>query len=392
MKGNKTRFAFAIIMLMLLVLLFCYSKPFLSWMVLILIGFAIAMAIIIRVDAKSLVLEFEVSSGIRAGNELPVKVKVNRFGKFIAAKYIVVELEVYSKMFGVTEIKNLVLPLREDGQTFQFNLMMDLCGGVRFRCNNVFVWDLLNIFSSKAEPFEEARTIVYPKAINLNLSLSRTSIGSSKAEGLTQNRKGNDFSEIFDIRDYVPGDDIRSVHWKLSCKTDNLIVRQPSDPSHYDVMLLADLGLNQGKRVVSKTELNASVALTIACAEQLINQRIMFCFAIPTNRGLQLYEIRDIREFYQILPEWFGIQIQEKSGVGVQCFRVDHLEKYFSRLLVVSSGEYAYKLSGLEKQISVTVISSADVEKEVYTSLGDKSEAVVIPSNPMSSSNFSIIC
>lgn len=392
MKGKRTRFAFIIIILTLLVLLYCYSKPFLSWMVLILVAFAIAMAIIIKIEARNIELEFNVSNGARAEKELPVTIKVNRFGRFIAAKYIIVELEVYSKMFGVTEMKNLVLPLKEDGQTFQFDLMMNLCGGVRFKCVNVQVWDLLNVFCAKVKPFEEARTVIYPKTINLDLSLSRTSIGSSKAEGLTQNRKGNDFSEIFDIRDYVPGDDIRSVHWKLSCKTDNLIVRQPSDPSHYDVMLLADLGLKQGEREVSKTELNAAVALTIACAEQLINQRIMFCFAIPTNKGLQLYEIRDIREFYQILPEWFSIQIQETSGVGIQCFSVDHLEKYFSRLLVVSSGEYAHKLSGLEKQISVTVISSADTDKEIYTSLGDRSEAVVIPASSKDNSEFSIIC
>lgn len=52
-----------------------------------------------------------------------------------------------------------------------------------------------------------------------------------------QNRKGSDASEMFDIRDYVPGDDIRTIHWKLSGKTDELIVRQASAPSHYNIAL-----------------------------------------------------------------------------------------------------------------------------------------------------------
>lgn len=44
-------------------------------------------------------------------------------------------------------------------------------------------------------------------------------------EGMMQNRKGNDPSEIFDIKDYTPGDDLRFVHWKLSGKADHLIMR-----------------------------------------------------------------------------------------------------------------------------------------------------------------------
>lgn len=55
--------------------------------------------------------------------------------------------------------------------------------------------------------------------------------------GLTRSRKGTDASEMFDIRSYVPGDDIRSIHWKLSGKTDELIVRQASDRTHYDLVI-----------------------------------------------------------------------------------------------------------------------------------------------------------
>ena len=61
--------------------------------------------------------------------------------------------------------------------------------------------------------------IVYPRKVNLQVELSQMTIGAPKSEGMMQNRKGNDLSEIFDIREYVPGDDIRSIHWKLSSKT-----------------------------------------------------------------------------------------------------------------------------------------------------------------------------
>ena len=43
-------------------------------------------------------------------------------------------------------------------------------------------------------------------------------------------KRGGGFSEDHDMRRYRPGDPIRSVHWKLSAKHDELIVREPLSP------------------------------------------------------------------------------------------------------------------------------------------------------------------
>jgi len=61
-------------------------------------------------------------------------------------------------------------------------------------------------------------------------------------DGLLQNRKGTDYSEIFDLRDYRSGDDVRAIHWKLSGKLDRLVVKEASDPTRYQVVLMPDLG------------------------------------------------------------------------------------------------------------------------------------------------------
>ena len=43
-------------------------------------------------------------------------------------------------------------------------------------------------------------------------------------------KPGGGFSEDYDMREYLPGDQIRSIHWKLSAKTDQLVVREPLVP------------------------------------------------------------------------------------------------------------------------------------------------------------------
>ena len=43
-------------------------------------------------------------------------------------------------------------------------------------------------------------------------------------------KPGGGFSEDYDLRQYREGDQIRSVHWKLSAKVDSLVVREPLEP------------------------------------------------------------------------------------------------------------------------------------------------------------------
>ena len=44
-------------------------------------------------------------------------------------------------------------------------------------------------------------------------------------------KPGGGFSEIHDLREYRPGDSLHEIHWKLSAKTDKLIVREAEEPN-----------------------------------------------------------------------------------------------------------------------------------------------------------------
>ena len=103
-----------------------------------------------------------------------------------------------------------------------------------------------HLFRERVTPFDEVRTVIYPRPVQLELTLSRDAVGETGDSGLTRSRKGTDATEMFDIRSSQPGDDIRSIHWKLSGKTDELIVRQASDRTHYDLVILPDFGRKQG--------------------------------------------------------------------------------------------------------------------------------------------------
>ncbi len=61
-------------------------------------------------------------------------------------------------------------------------------------------------------------------------------------------KAGFDPSETFAIREYRPGDRIRQVHWKLSEKFDELMVRDYGLPIQNTILLLLETGYEEGKQ------------------------------------------------------------------------------------------------------------------------------------------------
>lgn len=352
------------------------------------------LAVLLHRDARRLRLELRAAPGGRAGQSLPVTLAVSGTEHFRTAGRVTVRVEVESVMFGETRQETLSFPLEDGVQQVSDSLHILLCGETRLHCAGVEVTDLMGLFRFRCADFPESWTVLYPPETQMELILSRETVGAAQTGGLMQNRRSSDTSEIFDIRDYVPGDDIRTVHWKLSAKTGSLIVRQASDPSHYDAARLPDLGLRQqGETRPTAKELVRAVSVTVALGEGLLRQGTAFCMVIPIPQGLELHEVRSTRAFARFIPQWMGVRILAESGLGLHFFQTEHLESYFTRLLVVSAGRYAQDPGGLDRRCGVTVIScDGALEAPVYTALSPVWESVALPAKAGAGESFRIIC
>jgi uncharacterized protein (DUF58 family) len=66
---------------------------------------------------------------------------------------------------------------------------------------------------------------------------------SESAEGTRDNRKASIFStvDIHSLREYLPGDDLRHVDWKISAKYNKMFIRKYSAPTSHPPLLIVDL-------------------------------------------------------------------------------------------------------------------------------------------------------
>ena len=100
------------------------------------------------------------------------------------------------------------------------------CGLLELRVGRARVYDHLGLFSLGVKAPQPARLLCRPVPVPVELPAIPEGRGL-RPSPLNAARLGP--GEDYDLRDYRPGDPMRAVHWKLSSKWDELIVREQAE-------------------------------------------------------------------------------------------------------------------------------------------------------------------
>lgn len=143
-------------------------------------------------------------------------------------------LRVEHRMTGQNEVLRQYAVGRE---IWYVKLNTEHVGALRCYAEKARVYDYLKLFRIPVRVCPAAQILVKPKA-------EQPLVLPNLTRFLTQQlrpKPGGGFSEEHEMRTYQPGDPMRSVHWKLSAKIDDLIVREAQEPVRGKVLLTMDL-------------------------------------------------------------------------------------------------------------------------------------------------------
>lgn len=84
-----------------------------------------------------------------------------------------------------------------------------------------------------------------------------------EADVYDENQPGHDKSELFQVREYRPGDRLQNVHWKLTAKQDELVVKEYSLPKACPVILFLSYRPGKKKQLLYFLETVASLSFSI---------------------------------------------------------------------------------------------------------------------------------
>ena len=171
-------------------------------------------------------------------------------------------------------------------------------GTYRYEILRCRLTDLLGLISIRTTPPEPILVTVFPQVTVPSpvpdiRALLPVSFTPSPSQG---------FSEITDIRDYRPGDPMRAVHWKLSAKTDGLLVKEPQDPVMKRIFVIVT-------PVPDREKLDLTLGEFLWLSDQLLRQPVTFTLMYGTDQIL-LEKVIDSREaLYACMERLLDIKI-----------------------------------------------------------------------------------
>lgn len=174
-------------------------------------------------------------------SSLPIQLSVTNKSIFPIGK-AEAYLEYYNVFNNAINSFELHLPIQpRNTQRITFQLSSEFCGIIKVKCVKIYIYDPLRIFRLKAEKNIVTEFAVMPEGHNITGTVSFTDRINEESELYSQHSPGDDPSEIFDLRDYCPGDRLNRIHWKLSSKKDDFIVKDYSLPIDAPSVVFLDL-------------------------------------------------------------------------------------------------------------------------------------------------------
>lgn len=182
-------------------------------------------------------------------------------------------LTVENSLSGETMRKKLriYIPGRKNG-SLDLDLTCAHSGKLRIRLEQAGLYDLFGLIPVKSrissvtgEGEAVVNVSVLPELFDCEIGYHLHESLMYDTDAYSQTRKGMDPSEVFQIREYVPGDQLKSIHWKLSSKHDQMVVREGSFPIDKSILVVFD------KSVIPGSGLTVDGALTDACIDMTVS-------------------------------------------------------------------------------------------------------------------------
>lgn len=189
---------------------------------------------------------------------------------------------------------------RRTGETC-ITLTDPLCGVCRLTVEKARIYDLLGLIGLPLALPQPQEFPVEPDLLPLRVNLPLRTGVSDDSDTYSQQRPGYDYADTFQLRDYVPGDSARQIHWKLSSKLDRMVVRDPGLPLERSVLLLWE---RHAERETPR-QACAMAELAVSLSRELLRQgvRCRVAWNDAAGQDCALYELEDENALYDMLPK-----------------------------------------------------------------------------------------
>lgn len=236
-----TKWFFALFTAVIILYVMAYTMPFMAFVANVvlasLFGLTFIDILLVFSSKEPLKVEREVANRLNLGDDNPVKLTVtnltNQPINFRLIEGFPVEMQVRSTVF-----KGTLLPGNE--KEFDYVFSPKARGSFEFEDVFVIIRSLFFMASRRMDINLQEKVDVYPSVVQMKkyellvFQQQKTSIGIKKIRRLGNN------SEFEQIKNYVQGDELKTINWKATSRRNELMVNQYQEEKSQTIYCIID--------------------------------------------------------------------------------------------------------------------------------------------------------
>ncbi len=237
-----TKILFLVLIVVCIFFYILYTGNFALVLLVIMIALPIIMFVTTYISKKKTTVEFAMKDKVVSKNQsFPIQLVINNRSFFPIGK-AEAHIEYYNVFNNQITSFELYLPIQaRNSQRVTFQISSKFCGIVNIKAEKITVYDPLRIFKFNIADNTGIDIAVLPEAQEIGGTVNYTDRINDESDKFSEYFPGDDPSEVFDLREYAPGDKLNHIHWKLSSKKDEFIVKEYSMPTDVPCVVFLNL-------------------------------------------------------------------------------------------------------------------------------------------------------
>lgn len=231
----------------------------------------------------------------------------------------------------------------------EYILNVDYCGRMSVCLECLWIYDLLGIFGTRVRLRDAAAIGIMPAFELIPLEVSRgTREFLADAEEHSMEKGGDDPAETYRIRKYRPMDSVHDIHWKLTAKEGELMVKERGFPLGCVVLLWLDFPENgmSAEGFDRMLENAASICMTLT-EEKCIHMAAWF---EEKNEQVVKYKVNGAEAVYELVWRLLDMEPYKNHEMAQIAYEDAFLGDHFSSIITID-GQGIIKVNGEAQEL-----------------------------------------
>ena len=343
-----------------------------------LVLFALLGAIVF-VSKNSVRFEVESPGAVDKHESVNIYVMANNLSLVPIAK-LKVTVRIENLLTGQTDEKEIAFAINSKSkEKIPLDVDSTYCGKIIVQLQQMVIYDWLGVFSKRQPLDKEGSLYVLPNRFSVEIHAPKQLMVTTDNPLLPHAQKGDSNQEVIDIREYLLGDDVRQVHWKLTGKFDELIIKEISETSDPTYLILLETSLYGNDGAESPEVHDAALGALFAVSEALLIDDISHTIGWLNHAAgeIQFANIYTSEDLGTCLKTILALKKEHHRESAIGVFLAMNAVASFSHVIYVTTEQSEDFLEGLHIPGNVIILNC----KEEDITVSRKRELVFTPEN-----------